>query len=613
MSALADQFCPNVHDHPITAAAFDQTSGTLATADSSGLLAIQRRGEFSPGVQVHTLAPMGSALAVIPGGSLVALGNLHGSVFVYDSQTGEPTFQEQRSGSRGRIRAMHGIAISPEGTRLAAIAADGLLRLWDLTRGRREVAWKGFGGSSIYFDPRGERLLCLDSNGQVRIIDLLTSTSLPMAHLQMNAKRVCFSSDGTMVIALAALGISLLRVVDGQMLTSFAARGGSGLLNLALSPDGSQVAAITQRSVHRFSLPALDPLGSTRHRAPHPSGAIVWTEKGVLVAGSDGLLHNQGSGALGQVQVLAGYGGHRILAHGATGAHWYEGKLKRVFKLAHSPSLLSIDRAGWLAASVSPDHAVAVYDLQEGRPLFRAGAETVGATTLAIGGHVVAVQLASGGCRWWHLKINKVFDLPWVRGFALSGSGTWLAVITPGGAVRILDPASGEDAIPRPETPAAEPAILMAFIDRKAQLLVLDRQGNLLHFDLRTSTNSGLPSQPSTVFRAEGRAEAIWGVPDRPFCVIRTPGETPSTCTMTVIDIPARQVASRLVGLAHGTNVDSEQGVILEPVRSSAVLERELDGREKLVVRSLPDDQWISFNTNGLIGTSPGAGAVFSR
>ena len=41
---------------------------------------------------------------------------------------------------------MRGLALSPEGARLAAVAADGLIRLWDIERNEREVAWQGFGG-----------------------------------------------------------------------------------------------------------------------------------------------------------------------------------------------------------------------------------------------------------------------------------------------------------------------------------------------------------------------------------------------------------------------------------------------------------------------------------
>ena len=50
MASLVDQFCPNVHDAPITAAAYDPWSGVIATADASGLVAVTRAGEASPGL-----------------------------------------------------------------------------------------------------------------------------------------------------------------------------------------------------------------------------------------------------------------------------------------------------------------------------------------------------------------------------------------------------------------------------------------------------------------------------------------------------------------------------------------------------------------------------------
>ena len=79
-------------------------------------------------------------------------------------------FQEAREGARGRVRAMRGVAISPEGARVATIAIDGLLRIWDITKGEREVAWQGFGGQTVEFDQTGTRVLCLDTNGQPRLV-----------------------------------------------------------------------------------------------------------------------------------------------------------------------------------------------------------------------------------------------------------------------------------------------------------------------------------------------------------------------------------------------------------------------------------------------------------
>ena len=117
MQSLVERFCPNVHDAPITAAAFDATSGTVVTADARGVVAVQRPGEASPRLIFQPGTTVNGAIAVIRGGALVAVGDESGTVGVYRTQDGEPVFQEVREGSRGRVRAMRGLAINHEGSR----------------------------------------------------------------------------------------------------------------------------------------------------------------------------------------------------------------------------------------------------------------------------------------------------------------------------------------------------------------------------------------------------------------------------------------------------------------------------------------------------------------
>ena len=315
MASLVNQFCPNVHDAPITAAAYDPWSGVTATADASGLVAVTRAGEASPGLLFKPGVGVTGALGIIRGGTMIAVGDDDGTIGVYSTQNADCYFQEARDGARGRVRAMRGVAISPEGARVATIAIDGLLRIWDITKGEREIAWQGFGGVSVEFDQSGTRVLCLDANGQPRLVDLLSHQGLPMDKLQTPAERAVFSLDGTLVVTAGQSGIALLRVVDGVMVASFATRGGSGILNVVQRPDGEQIGAVSQRSVHIFSMPDLQPADSTKHGAPEPSGAAYWGPAGIRVGGSDGLMHGGGSGSAGPVTCVGGFGDHRIACH----------------------------------------------------------------------------------------------------------------------------------------------------------------------------------------------------------------------------------------------------------------------------------------------------------
>ncbi|MCP4804408.1 MAG: WD40 repeat domain-containing protein [Proteobacteria bacterium] len=610
MPSLVDQFCPNVHDAAITAAACDPDSGVRATGDAAGVVAVTRRGESTPGLVFQPGGPVTGAIGVIRGGSLVAVGDDNGTVGVYRSDNGQPVFQELREGARGRVRAMRGIALSPSGRHVASIAVDGLIRLWDLETGKRDVAWQGFGGLTVAFDARGDRLLCVDAQGQPRLIDLRNREGLPMDRLQMPATHAYFTRDGTYVVCAGGAGISLLRVVDGVLCTSFATRGGSGISSIALSPDGRQVAAVTQRSVHTFDLPELTPAGSLQHGAPSPSGAGFWAPDGIRVAGSDGLMHGGGDKGVPPVVGAAGFGSWRVAAHVDRLALWNDDSRLLVFPSKTKLDEALVDRDGRLIVTRPERGPIGVYSSRDGRLLFDGGPETSGSPDVAVGGSVVCAQLKTGGIRWWELSGNRAFELAWPKAMALSGSGTWLGVVTPKGAVRILDPKTGQDAVAPPRPLADVGVFRLAFVNRRPDLLILDNDGVLGHYDLGKSAREGVPGEGRDVLDFNVAVDRLWGITGGQYCALRLPEG--DTSTILVVDLHACDVVHEITGLSPKTWVDPESGRLLEPARSGAILEREMDGTERRVLRSLPGDQWLSFSGRGIQGASDGAGGAIS-
>ena len=603
--SLLDQFRPNVHDAPVTAAVFDPDSGTIATADAAGVVAVTRRGERSPGLVLHPGVGV-AAVGLVRGGSLLAVGDTDGTVGVFRTDSGEEVFREFREGQRGRVRAMRGVAISPGGTRLAAIAVDGLIRLWDVQKGQREVAWQGFGGSSVAFDARGDRLLCVDKDGQPRLIDLRSREGLPMDRLQMPAQVACFTSDNTYVVCAGPSGISLLRVVDGVLCASFATRGGSGIRSVQLSPDGRQAAAVTTRSVHTFGLPDLAPANSWSHGAPDPSGAAYWGAEGLRVGGADGILHGGTAGrGVPPVGSVCGFGVHRVAAHSEHLALWNDTRRVGVVKTPADIVEAAIDRDGRLVATRSRTGPVCVWSAQRGQKLFDGGPDTVGAEQVVVGGSVVAARLAGGGLRWWDLHGNQAFQLKWPQAVALSGSGTWLGVVTPRGSVRILDPRSGRDAV-HPPVPLAEvPAARLAFVNRRPDLLVVDREGVLGHYDLARPIREGRPGEGRDILDFSVAIDGLWGITGGRLCAVRIPDGSRST--LLFVDLERCDVVHELTGLHPRSWVDPETGLVLEPAPGGALLERDPDGTERRVLRSLPGDEWVCFALNGILEASEGA------
>lgn len=611
MASLADRFCPNVHDAPITAAAYDPWSGVLATGDASGVVALTRAGEATPGLVFTPGAGISGAVSLIRGGSLVAVGDDEGTVGVYRVDNGEPVFQEVREGARGRVRAMRGVAVSPEGARVASIAVDGLLRIWDVANARREVAWQGFGGQSVDFDAHGQRVLCLDAQGQPRLVDLISHQGLPMDRLQMPADRAYFSLDGTLVVAAGPSGLALLRLVDGRMIASFAARGGSGILGVVQRPDGQQVGAVSTRSVHVFSMPDLQPVESVRHGAPQPSGAAWWGQEGIRVGGDDGLAHGGGQAAAGPVTAVGGFGDVRLAAHGERVVVWQGDRRGRTIEVGTPVAEVHAEREGRYVLVRPQAGALKLYDARSGGLVFDAGAETAGAAEVAVGGNVVAARLASGGVRWWDLGKNRAWELAWPTGMALSHGGTWLGLVTPRGALKIIEPGSGRDAVPDPRPAADVPVRLLTFVNRRPDLLVLDADNILAHYDLARSARDGTPAQARDVLQFGAAPDRVWGITGGQYAAVRIPDG--DHATLMFVDIHQQTVVGEVTGAHRHAEVDAENGLVLEPARSAALLEREMSGAERRVLRSLPGGQWVAFGARGILDASEAAGGALGR
>lgn len=609
MRTLLDQFCPHVHDAALTAAAYDADSATLATADALGVVAVQRPGEAVPGLVLEVGDARVRALGLVRGGALLAVGDDAGSVRVIQTSDGGMLFEETRAGDRGRARAFRGVALSPAGDRLAGISDDGLLRVWDLSRGTRVDQWSDFGGQTVAFDPRGTRILAIDRRGQPVLADLVARQRVPLDAPPFEVDRAQFTRGGTHLVASGPSGLALLRIADGAVVASFAARVGSGLLNVAVSPDGRQVAAVSQRSIHVFTLPELQPAGSARHQTEEPTGAVWWGGQGVRLGGGDGLAHGEGAGTVHPVTAAGGFGDWRVLVHGPDVAVWHLNRRLSRVSVGEPVREVHVDRDGRHLLTLAASGAVAVHDVRNGQKLLDAGRGLPGG--VAVGGRVVLVRRATGGAQWWDLARGQTATLDWPVAVGLSHGGTWIAAVGPDGRVRVLDPATGRPAVPDP-VPAGDGAVrLLSFVNRRPDLLVLDEEHILSHYDLTASVRDNVPAQPRDVLQFASAPDRIWGITGGRLAAVRLP-EGPGASVL-VVDLHTSQVKYEIEGLHPDTWVDAETGNLLEPGRGAALLEREIDGAEKRVLRALPDDQWLAFNRKSVLDASEGAGAGLTR
>jgi WD40 repeat protein len=606
--SLVDQYCPDAHSAPVTAAAFDVQSGAAITADEWGMVAITRPGEKYPGLIFQPGGPVYGAVTVAQGGALVAVGDEDGTIGVYKTWDGSCVFSDYREGAEGAARAMRSMAFNPQGTSIATLSVDGVIRVFDIQRWERIANWQGFAGESLEFDDRGEKLLAIDTLGQPKLLDLTSYEQLDLEMVPGGVQVARFTPDCSHVVTMGVGGITLIGLPEGRIFNSFTARGSSGMLNVVVSPNGDEVGAITQRSVHRFSLPDLQPIGSDKHGAEEPTTAAFWDWRGPAIGGVSGSLHRPGlRPSLEPIVCCTGYGDHRVAVHGNYVATWAGNRQRRPFNAKQAFVEVKIDRDGRLICALPSDgRGIQVYEAKTGRHLFDAGRDTADTPKMEVGGPIVACMRSDGGLRWYDLKNNNVFELDWVNQFALSGGGTWLGCITPKGNVRVLDPANGKDAIPAPEPMSEVPVALLSFVNRRPDMLVMDEDGVLSVYDLAVSVTEDRPAEGIDILDLNVAVDRLWGITGGQHAAVRFQEHDAGTATVIFVDLEAGEVVSEVPNLLPYAWVDPENGFILQPARGGAILEYDMYGAERRVLRALPEGEWITFGPNGVLDASPG-------
>ena len=152
------------------------------------------------------------------------------------------------------------------------------------------------------------------------------------------------------------------------------------------------------------------------------------------------------------------------------------------------------------------------------------------------------------------------------------------------------------------------PVKTLAFVNRRPDLLVMDEEGVLGHYDLGDALRQGRPGEGRDIITINVEVDKLWGITGGQYCAMRLPEG--DRCTILWVDVHACEVVAEVTDLSANAWVDAEHGLILEPGRSAALVEREMNGKERRILRALPDGQWISFGWRGILDASQGAGGA---
>lgn len=157
------------------------------------------------------------------------------------------------------VGELQDLAFSPDGTVLAGVGGDDLVRLWDLSTARATsgIALSGHSSSvvAVAFSPDGSALASGGFDKTVRIWD--ASTGAATAELRGHTdwvRTVAFNTDGRV---LASAGddrvIRLWEVSSGALLTTLTGHPG-WVRSLAFSPDGRTLAAGAGKDVQLWDV-----------------------------------------------------------------------------------------------------------------------------------------------------------------------------------------------------------------------------------------------------------------------------------------------------------------------------------------------------------------------
>ncbi len=235
----------------VKSVAFSPNGMTLAAADLNGntylwnIAARTPSGALpDPGSQAVTTAAFGSS----PEGAIVATGDSYDNVVVWNAAKGTPT---RSFVVLNYNQGMDSVAVSPDGSTLAAADVNGSLFLldWQTAATGLTPTFTTPDGSpvnSVAFSPNGTTLAAADVNGKIFLWNVaartLTATLTDPASSGVSS--VTFSPNGLTLAAGDRNGSTFLWNVAARTLTAtLTDPGSSGVSSVAFSPNGVTLAA----------------------------------------------------------------------------------------------------------------------------------------------------------------------------------------------------------------------------------------------------------------------------------------------------------------------------------------------------------------------------------
>jgi WD40 repeat protein len=246
-----------------------------------------------------------SGVSVNSDGSLIASGNVDGTVSFWDSQTSRSAGPPLQVGA-----PVTWVAFSPDGRRLAVatgtrVSASPITpmtvpRLWDVaTRQPSGISLTGHRKSVniLAFSPDGRLLAAGDNDGNVVFHDPLTGAAVgrPLQLESGGVASLAFSPDGTRIAVGSSVGPAnqnghayLFDLTRGTL--EFGPVAGAPFVDVAFGDGGRQFVAKAGDELQMWDTATHAPITASPIHTQHGPGRILQTKWGLAATGGDGTL-----------------------------------------------------------------------------------------------------------------------------------------------------------------------------------------------------------------------------------------------------------------------------------------------------------------------------------
>jgi WD40 repeat protein len=242
------------------------------------------------------------AVAWNPGGTLLAAGENPsptqnvGSVLLWNPEEKEPVVLESHGGGT------MGVCFSPDGTRLASIGQDGLVRVWDVADRRELLSFKVARSltAQLAYSPDGRRIVTASGDRVVALWDAETGREvLTLPGPDFIGRCVAFSPDGRWLAAgngMPAItpGPGEVRLWDAgpPRRSELLAQSARPVAAVWFAPDGSRLQARDRDGKQSaWSVPEGAPADAADQPAPEAASRIAFSPDG----GFQAVGHEDGS------------------------------------------------------------------------------------------------------------------------------------------------------------------------------------------------------------------------------------------------------------------------------------------------------------------------------